>query len=325
MGIYSGHNTFAGTEIQVFTDYDIERIHLASLDILWTIGVYVESDEALKRFEGAGAKVEWDNHIVKIPGWMVEESINASPSRITLPARDPQRDFVLEKDRVGVLPFYVGVNVKDPVTGKVRTGTKEDCGNLARLTDALDNYDIQGDPVIPQDVPAYSASLHLFDACLNNTTKSVWMDCTDARQSEYLIEMAAVVAGGKDKLKEHGVCFTGSAVVAPLTFSSHHTEIIEMNAAMHIPFLHNTLAMAGGTSPVTMAGTVAQANAEVLASITYGQLCTKGSPVIYSSSTALMDLQRGDCSVGAPEQAIFSIATTKLAQSYHIPSHCSGG
>jgi trimethylamine--corrinoid protein Co-methyltransferase len=85
------------------------------------------------------------------------------------------------------------------------------------------------------------------------------------------------------------------------------------------------MAMAGGTSPVTLAGTLVTHNAEVLGGLTLNQLVCKGAPVIYGSSTTAMDLKIGAASVGTPECAVISGAVARLARYYALPSYVAGG
>jgi trimethylamine--corrinoid protein Co-methyltransferase len=84
------------------------------------------------------------------------------------------------------------------------------------------------------------------------------------------------------------------------------------------------MAMAGGSSPVTLAGTMVTHNAEVLAGITLSQLVERGSPVIYGSSTTAMDLKLAAASVGTPELALISAAVAQMARRYLLPSFVAG-
>jgi trimethylamine--corrinoid protein Co-methyltransferase len=86
-----------------------------------------------------------------------------------------------------------------------------------------------------------------------------------------------------------------------------------------------SMAMAGATSPVTLAGTLVTHNAEILGGLTLSQLTRKGAPVIYGSSTTAMDLRFAQASVGTPECALISGAVARLARYYALPSYVAGG
>ena len=85
------------------------------------------------------------------------------------------------------------------------------------------------------------------------------------------------------------------------------------------------MAMAGGSSPATLAGTLVTHNAEVLGGIVLSQLTCKGAPVIYGSSTTAMDLRNANATVGTPECALISAAVARLARYYSLPSFVAGG
>ena len=84
------------------------------------------------------------------------------------------------------------------------------------------------------------------------------------------------------------------------------------------------MAMSGGSSPVTLDGTLVLHNAEVLAGITLSQLTERGAPVDYGTSTTAMDMKLAAASVGSPELALFSAAVAQMARRYLIPSFVAG-
>ena len=144
-------------------------------------------------------------------------------------------------------------------------------------------------------------------------------------QLDRLVEMATIIAGGKDKLRQRPIFTTITCPVSPLQLVQDTCEII-IGAAKHgIGVNILSMAMAGGSSPVTLAGTLVTHNAEVLGGITLNQLVQKGAPVIYGSSTTAMDLRLGAASVGTPECAVISGAVARLARYYALPSYVAGG
>jgi trimethylamine--corrinoid protein Co-methyltransferase len=84
------------------------------------------------------------------------------------------------------------------------------------------------------------------------------------------------------------------------------------------------MALSGGTAPVTNVGTLLVHNAEVLGGITLSQLTKKGAPIIYGSSTTMLDLTLANAPVGAPELGMISAAVAKFAQYYNLPSFVAG-
>ncbi len=320
----AGRNSFIGCSISLFSDSDLEMIHDATLEILEYTGLYVQSSEAMDIYEDGGCIVERSNKVVKIPAHIVEDAINSAPKKVFLAGRDPKHDIILESGRVNFCPFGEGVMVIDPYTGEYRKSTKKDKGDVARLVDALDQYDMLENIVAPRDVHPEMESLHNYEVTVSNTTKHVPQPCHDKRSAQLLIEMAAVVAGGRDKLKDRPIVSGCTCPQSPLTISAGCADPIIEYARANLPQNILSMALAGATSPVTLAGTLVTHNAEVLGGIVLAQLARKGAPVMYGSSTSMIDLKQTTATVGCPELGLISAAVAKLAQMYLLPSYVAG-
>jgi trimethylamine--corrinoid protein Co-methyltransferase len=160
-----------GTGLNILSNYDIEMLHLGTLEVLEKTGLKVESPDALKIYESGGANVNYDKEIVKIPSYLVEEAIASAPKSVLLAGKDPKYDVVLEKERIYFTPFGVAVDVIDPYTGEIRPGTKKDVADCARLVDYIDEYDYLYDTIAARDVDQRVGTLHNFEAAFTNTNK----------------------------------------------------------------------------------------------------------------------------------------------------------
>ena len=261
---FAGRNSFIGCGLTLFSHDDLEMIHDATLEVLEYAGLYVQSEDAMNIYDGGGCIVDRKNKIVRIPAHIVEEAIVSAPKKVFLAGRDPKHDIVLESGRVNFCPFGEGIMVIDPYTGEYRKSTKEDKGNVAKLVDALDQYDMLENTVAPRDVPPEVQSLHSYEVTVSNTTKHVPQPCHDKRSAQILIEMAAAVAGGKEKLKDRPIVSGCTCPQSPLTISSGCADPIIEYAKAGLPQNILSMALAGATSPVTLAGTLVTHNAEVL-------------------------------------------------------------
>jgi len=320
----AGRSSFLGCSLSLFSDSDLEMIHDATLEVLEYTGLYVQSNDAIDIYADGGCYVDRESQIVKIPAHVVEEAIASAPKKVFLAGRDPRHDIVLENGRVNFCPFGEGVMVIDPYTGEYRKSTKKDKGDVARLVDALDQYDMLENTVAPRDVHPEMESLHNFEVTVSNTTKHVPQPCHDKRSAQLLIEMAAVVAGGRDKLKVRPIVSGCTCPQSPLTISEGCADPIIEYARANLPQNILSMALAGATSPVTLAGTLVTHNAEVLGGIVLAQLTRKGAPVMYGSSTSMIDLKQTTATVGCPELGLISAAVAKLAQMYLLPSYVAG-
>lgn len=309
----------------MFSDDELYSIHLATLEVLEKSGIKVESNEALEIFDAGGAIVDKNTHIVKIPPYLVEDAIHSAPSKIVLAGRDPKHDVIIENKRVHYTNFGEGIMVIDPFTGEYRKSTKQDTANAALMCDALDEIDICLRAVAAHDVSPKVHPLHEVEACFNNTTKHVFTGGFSGRQAEIIFDMAAAVVGGKDKLRERPILSVNVCPTSPLQLTSHCSEVIIKCAEYGIACNVLSMAMSGGSAPVTLGGTLVMHNAEVLAGVVLSQLTRKGAPVIYGSSTTIMDLRTTTAPVGAPELGMINAAVAKLAQYYLLPSWVAGG
>ena len=321
----AGYSQHGGFGLSVFSDDELYAIHCATLDVMSNCGLKVYGKEAQDIFDGAGAVVDRQSNMVRIPPYLVEDAIRSAPATILLAGRNPKNDFILEANRVGFTNFGEGVSIIDLYTKEHRSTLKKDTGNVARVCDALEAIDVHERSVAAHDVVAAVAPVHHADAIMNNTSKHFFQGVGNLENLRLVVEMCAAVAGGKDKLKERPIFSCITCPVSPLQLISESTELIIECARLGIPINILSMALAGATAPVTLAGTLVTHNAEVLGGIVLSQLTCKGAPVIYGSSTSIMDLKYTTTPVGCPELGMINAAVAKLAQYYLLPSWVAGG
>jgi trimethylamine--corrinoid protein Co-methyltransferase len=322
--LHAGRRRSGGLSFSVFTDDEISDIHLSTLEVLERTGIWVEDDDALDAFAEGGARVDRASRIVRIPAHVVEDAISAAPSGITLCGRTPENDIVLEANRVGFTNFGEGIKLVDPYSGELREPTKRDVAEATRLIDALPDVDVLERPMGAHDVPQDAVPLHNAEAILSNTTKHVFIGPINGLLLKKIVQMAAAVVGGVDNLRRRPLVSFITCPISPLKLVKDCCEIIMESARAGMAVNVLSMAMAGGSSPVTMAGTLVTHNAEVLGGITLAQLTARGAPVIYGSSTTAMDLRLASASVGSPECGLINAGVAQLARFYLLPSWVAG-
>jgi trimethylamine--corrinoid protein Co-methyltransferase len=149
----------------------------------------------------------------------------------------------------------------------------------------LDNLDTYERIMVSHDVPQETVSLHNAEASLTNTSKHHWLGPVNGYCSRKIVEMLSAIVGSQEKLRERPLLTFVTCPGSPLTFSKEHCEIIMEGARSGLAVNIVSMTMAGGSAPVTLAGTLVVLNAEVLGSLVLNQLIRKGSPLIYGSST----------------------------------------
>jgi trimethylamine---corrinoid protein Co-methyltransferase len=322
--LFAGKKRTWGLSVEILSSEELNDIHLGTLQILEKTGIYVENEEALKLFQNAGANVNPQTKIVKIPPYLVEESIDSAPSRVILYGRNPKHDLVLDGTRVHFTNFSEGVQLVDPYTGELREPVKKDLENVARVIDYLDDVDFCEKAIGAHDVDQKVVPLHNAEAILPNTTKHCAFGPGNGKLLKKIIRMGVAISGSEEKFNDRPIISFTTCPVSPLKLINDTCEIIIESARTGTVCNILSMAMAGATAPVTLAGALVVHNAEVLGGIVLSQLARKGAPVIYGSSTTAMDLKSASASVGTPEAALVSGAVACLARHYKVPCYVGG-
>ena len=323
--LHAGKRQSGGLGLKLFTDEELEEIHLATLEVLEKTGLLFDDEEALDVLDGSGAIIDRKNRIAKFPPYLVEDAIRSAPSKLLLAGRNPRHDFVMESNRVGFTNFGEGVFIIDPYTGEHRETTKADVAASALIADYLSEIDVYERAVGAGDVPQETVQLHNAEAWLPNTSKHGFMGPGNGYLLKKIVEMASAIVGGTDTLLERPIISFITCPVSPLQLVKESCEIIMESARAGLACNVLSMAMAGGSSPVTLAGTLVDHNAEILGGLVLSQLTRKGAKFIYGSSTTAMDLRLAAASVGSPECALINAAVAQMATYYLLPSWVAGG
>jgi len=325
LGSRAPYSQLSGLGLNMFTDDELAELHRATLDVLANAGLMILNKEAQEIFYSHGCEVDKKNNIVKMPPYLVEEAINSAPSKLLLAGRNPKYDFVMEGTRVGFTNFGVGIKILDIETGKARESTNKDLAESTILCDAAENLDVVGQSMTPRDTPAAVQDLYAAETCFANTSKHFHhLEIFSGESAKKLFQMGAAIVGSEEEMRRRPICSMNVCPVSPMQLSEECCGGIIECARVGMPCNVLTEALAGGTAPVTLAGTLIVHNAEVLGGITLSQLTKKGAPVFYGSSTTILDLTCCNAPVGTPEMGLLSAGVTKLAQYYQLPSYVSG-
>lgn len=315
-----------GGKLNFLSKDQILDIHTATLEVLENVGMHSQSDKILKIFDDAGAEVDFNKKIIKIPQHLILEAVKKAPRQFILCGRDPENDILLEGSRVyfGLggtpTPYILDIN-----TGEFRRPTKNDVAEASRLGDALENLSFLMTIAGAFDVRWEVEYEHEFEAIFNNTVKPIVYAAPSEICAKRVLQMASAIAGDPDRLRKRPNLCLYSETASPLSFTEANDNMIVFSKA-GIPITLGPMPLAGATSPITLSGTAVVSNAENLASITLVQLVNPGSPMLYAAWGGLMDPRSGRCAYGSPEFALGTdIINAHLARFYDLPTFGFGG
>mgnify|MGYP000418683469 CR=1 FL=1 len=304
-----------------------KRIHHETLKVLKNVGVRVDNDETLEIFHSAGAHIikEKKGGIVRLPEHLVEDCIGWAPKSVIYYGRDRARDYDTKSGKVGFSTYGECVQIADPYTRQLRPTTKEDCGNTGKLVDYFDELTVMERAVCSTDKPSETQPLHNLEVLLKNTSKHIILGAGNRENCKTMLKMARIAAGGKDAFNERPIITFSVCPSSPLTLTRHTCEVIIECAKAGVGLWLISMVLAGGTGPVTLAGSMVQHNAEILSGIVLAQLVKKGTPCTYCSSTSIMYLKNASSVMGAPEYGMMGRAAAQMAKFYDLPSAIATG
>jgi len=306
--------------LEILTTEDVKKIHEATLWIIENVGVRFPSEKALNIWEAHGAAVDREKQVVRAKPELIERALKTCPPAYALAARDPSQDLPLDGNHVYVGTDGCGVEVIDLHTGVRRVSCLQDVADISRLADATEEVAFHWVPVSAQDRPPETRGLHEIRTIWANSTKHVQTESIyNEHEARASIEMASLIAGGRDQLRKRPVLSLMQCSASPLGHDGGSVDAALLAAEAGIPTGFMTMAACLTTGPATLAGNLAVGNAEVIAATALLQLAFPGSPVFYAAAQTASDLRSGAYTGGGPEDFLFGAATNILADFYDIP------
>ena len=173
--------------------------------------------------------------------------------------------------------------------------------------------------MIPNDQPPPLQELHAAAIALRNNRKHIQCSCVTEKTAQWQIRLASAVVGSETELRRRPIFSTINCVVAPLIFEKDSSEAMVVLARAGIPIAPMTMVLGGTTAPVTIAGILAMANAEELASLVIIECANPGAPMIYCSEASPANMKTGAINYEAPEYPLIGAGCAQMARFYKIP------
>jgi trimethylamine:corrinoid methyltransferase-like protein/methanogenic corrinoid protein MtbC1 len=312
----------------LFAYLDEERIaalRTRAMALLAERGFTVGHEAARRALGRAGARLGPEGAPIRLPTELVEEALGQAPRCAQLCAKRPERDLLLPAaDGTFHLRSGTGAHGYVEPDGSYRKLVLDDVTTIARLGEGLSELGFIAHPFV-NDVPELTSDIHGFARLIAKTSKHVWIQPYNAANVDYLLRIAALAGGGEAALKARPIASCIATSFTPLEIKDMDVEAIIQSGRFGLPIHACSLPTAGGTAPVTVAGSVVMAAAEILAMVVLAHLLAPATPVIATPLMFTLDMRSGrslQSSIEALQAA--SAAVQLMKQGFGLPCHTYG-
>lgn len=310
--------------LEVLSADHVEAIVEAALTILETKGFRFLHEEAREYLRRAGADVDEAEDMVRFDRAMVMERMATAPSEFPLRARNPAKNLVIGGDHVVFSSVGGPAFVSDLDKGR-RPGRYEELCDYLRVIQGLNVIHQEGGGAFEaMDLPPESRHLDLYFAQLTLLDKNAQAYALGRERTRDCLEMTAIALGIDTAELEHepavlAIINTNSPMQLDIPMAE---ATIELARSLQVNCI-TPFTLSGSMSPATLAGTLAQQTAEVLAVATLAQVVRPGAPVMYGAFASNVDMQSGAPALGTPEYAKMACASGQIARRLGIPFRSS--
>ena len=307
---------------EVLTEEALAIIEWNADTVLEEIGVnFPDNPAALALWRAAGADVQGDR--VRIPRGLARSLCQTAPGRIVQHARNPARNVEIGGRSLVLAPVYGPPFVRDAAGGR-RYATIADFRNFVKLGYMSKWLHHSGGTVCePTDVPVNKRHLDMLHSHMVLSDKPYMGSVTEPSRAADSVEMSKILFGA-DFVDQNVVMTSLININSPLTFDSVMMGALEVYARAGQACVISPFIVGGAMAPVSVAGTLTQVLAEVLAGVAYSQLLRKGAPVVFGAFVASIDMNSGAPTFGTPEASMVTYGAGQLARRMGLP-YRSGG
>jgi len=305
---------------------DMARIDAAARELLGEVGLSEAPPIAMELVTARGGQVTPDGRLT-FPSALVDAALRALARPFTLHGQAPGRELELSETRVHVGTGGAAPSVVDLETGRYRDSMLGDLYDAARLVDALDNIHFFSRSLVARDMPdARALDVNTAYASLSGTAKHVMTSVSHPAHVAEIAEMCVCIAGSAAAFRARPfLSLNVNHVTPPLRFAPEAVEVLIEAARLGIPVHCNSFGQLGASSPVTVAGCLAQTVAETLAGMVIAWAANPEVEAVFGARPMVTDLRTGAMSGGGGEQALLMAAATRMAQFYGLPNSCIAG
>ncbi|MBZ5615941.1 MAG: trimethylamine methyltransferase family protein [Acidobacteriia bacterium] len=313
-------------KIQLLSAELIGRILGEAFELLMNPGVRVGS-AVVELLQSAGVEVR--DGVARIPERVVRQCLASAPHDFYLYSRQGEKAVHYGGDDVHFDPGSCCVQVLDPDTMEARSSETRDLVRLVQVAEMLPQFAAQSTAVVcsdacnggGKDVSNAIGDLYRLFVVLEHSDKPVVTGSFSAAGLGGMIDLLAADSGSREKLRQQPRAVFDVCPSPPLNWSEFGSHNLLDLARAGVPAELVSMPLAGGTAPVTLAGSVTQHAAESLAGIVLHQLAGPGSPIVWGGAPAIFDMRSGGAPMGAVETAMLNMACCEVGKHLGLPTH----
>lgn len=311
--------------LNVLDSADARLMHEAVLRILSDIGVVFAHDGAREMLTGQHGCSLGDDGYLRMPPEVVEQALSTVPKLIKL--YDLNGDVRVDTSAriTSYCPGHNCVRILDRNTGELRPCNLGDIRETAIVCEKLPNISMSCSLGYPSDIPAEDEALETVRTLFEHCYKPAAVLAHDEHVQARILEHLAALSGGYDALADKPIALELMGPVSPLYMPDEFCERVMNAARRHLPIVCYPATFPGMSSPISVAGAVAQSSAEAIAGIVLHQLTEPGAPVLSGSAVLPMDMRQADLAYGSPEYMLNGLSAADYFKSIGVPSWIGAG
>ncbi|SDO56597.1 trimethylamine methyltransferase family protein [Desulforhopalus singaporensis] len=300
----------------------LDKIHQTSMSLIENVGVRLHHREIVELVRNSSVKVVGD--VVFFTRKQLMAEVEKIPAQFRIFGRNSKYDMVIGN---GSTEYSAGYGCPSIINGDGtrRNGLMADYVNLLKLVHVFPGFHLNGGILVqPSDISVDKANLLMTYATAAFSDKCIMGQPGTAEEVAEVMAFLNILFGEKSELIDKPRIIALVNTLSPMQIDRNSLDTISLYASHGQPLVISSGVMTGTTSPATLAGSIAQANAEALVGMAIAQMIRAETPVVMGINATPVDMRTGGVNVGSPLQAIALKYCVGLARMYGVPIRCGG-
>jgi trimethylamine--corrinoid protein Co-methyltransferase len=308
-------------KLSLLTDELVQRILDEAFQLMQKPGIKVQNAEARGLLASAGAQVDEETFVARIPEQIVRKALETVPRQFHLYDYEGNPKVQYGGDAVHFDPGSSGITILDPETLEHKDATTHDLIRILKVAEQIPQYDAQSTALVCTEVHRDIQDLYRLYLVMLYSRKPIVTGAFTNKTVHQMIEMLEIFAGGREALREKPRAIFDVCPSPPLIWSSFGAGNLMTLARAGVPAEIVSMPLAGAAAPVTLVGAITQHAAECLSGITIHQLAGPGSPIVWGGAPAIFDMRKGGTPFGAVETGMIDSSYAQVGKFLGMPTH----